>query len=259
MAPPPCRKANAITSAAPASEAIQNSGRWPLMGDGDCDQRGGDRQDAEHHAAMRSVDRLHAERHQQRKQDADANHRDHELSPQRARRKRPAQHNKKHQRTQAGDCRAHRGQRDRINGGNRKPCRRQGAAENHHADKTQQQTEAFARGMRRTWREWLSGLPPAYSQSHSVHMAAMRALSRCNTAPHQSKAREKQQGEHDVVEIPLAQSPIDPRAEPRADQRTRKRHQREPEQLRSTKPLAICTQRAAPSTVPLKIWKTPRR
>ena len=67
------------------------------MGDGDCHQRGRDRQDAEHHAAMRSVDRLHTERHQQRKKDADANHCDHELFPQRARRKWPAQHKKQHQ------------------------------------------------------------------------------------------------------------------------------------------------------------------
>ena len=129
-APPPCRSANAITKRRARERSDPEQRPWPLMGDRDCDQRGRDRHDPEHHAAMRGVDGLHAHRHQQRKQDGDADHRDHELRPQRARRQRAAQHDQQHQRTQPGDHRAQRGQCNRINGGNREPRRRQRAAKN---------------------------------------------------------------------------------------------------------------------------------
>ena len=76
-APPPWRNANAITSAAPATDARPR----PLVGDEEGDQRGGDRQHAQHHAAMRGVDGLDRERHQERKQDAHAEHRDRQLQP----------------------------------------------------------------------------------------------------------------------------------------------------------------------------------
>ena len=48
----------------------------PFMGDHDRDQGGRDRHDPEHHAAMRGIDGLHPHRHQERKQDGDAEHRD---------------------------------------------------------------------------------------------------------------------------------------------------------------------------------------
>ena len=56
----------------------------PLMGDHHGHQSGRDRHDSEHHAAMRGIDGLDPQRHQERKQDDDAEHRDHELRPQRA-------------------------------------------------------------------------------------------------------------------------------------------------------------------------------
>jgi hypothetical protein len=115
------------------------------MGDGDSDKRCGDRQNPQHHAAMRSVDPLHPQRHQKRKQDGDAYHGDHELRPQRAGRQLAAQHKEQRKRTQPGDRGAQRGQSNRINFRNRDPRRRQRAAEDRHADEAQQQAETLAR------------------------------------------------------------------------------------------------------------------
>ena len=172
----------------------------PLMGDGDGHQRGRDRQDAEHHAAMRGVDRLHAHRHQQRKQDADAEHGDRRAAATAraaaaagaaraaapastarqspcASRSAPPDRSRKPQAASPAACRR------------RSPCR---------------QSPATGRGARArngrhdcvvtTWRTWLPILPIGVQQSHSVHMAAMRALTRCNAAPHQSERRTETAG-----------------------------------------------------------------
>ena len=71
-APPPWRIANAITSAAPTMDAIQNSGfgrSWVMTTATSAVAIG---KNSEHDAAMRGVDGLHRERHQERKQHADA-------------------------------------------------------------------------------------------------------------------------------------------------------------------------------------------
>ena len=67
-APPPWRSANATTSAAPAIDAIQNSGfgRSWVIGTATSAVA---MEAPHHHAAMRSVDGLHRQRHQERKQD----------------------------------------------------------------------------------------------------------------------------------------------------------------------------------------------
>src|SRR5204862_2184907 len=72
----------------------------------------------------------------------------------------------------------------------------------------------------RRWREeWedmarlVIGFVLAGTATHSVHIAAMRALSRCNAAPHQAEPGKKQQAQHDVAEIPVAQPVVGPRAE----------------------------------------------
>jgi hypothetical protein len=53
----------------------------PFVGDRDRDQRGCDRQNPEHHAAMRGIDSSHRERHQEWKQHSHAQHHDRQLSP----------------------------------------------------------------------------------------------------------------------------------------------------------------------------------
>jgi hypothetical protein len=81
------------------------------MGDENGDQGGGDRERAHHHAAMRGIDGLNRNRHQERKQHADAERGDRELKPQPARRKRPPQHDQQRERTEPGDRDARRRQR----------------------------------------------------------------------------------------------------------------------------------------------------
>src|SRR5258705_11895943 len=66
----------------------------------------------------------------------------------------------------------------------------------------------------------------------SVNMAAMRALARSNSAPHQADARQEQQPEHDIAEIPIAERVIDSCAEPRTGQRSREGKQHEPDHVR---------------------------
>ncbi len=72
----------------------------PFVGDQDSDQRRRDRKNPQHHAAMRGIDGLHRQRHQQRKQNAYAQHCDHQLRPQPARRQRPAQREQQRERAQ---------------------------------------------------------------------------------------------------------------------------------------------------------------
>jgi len=51
------------------------------MGNDHGHERGGDRQNPEQHGAMRGIDGLHAERHQEWKQNAYAERRDRQLRP----------------------------------------------------------------------------------------------------------------------------------------------------------------------------------
>ena len=89
---------------------------------------------------------------------------------------------KQRQRAEPGDRGAQRGQRDRIDRRNRDARRRQRAAENRHADKAQQQAEAFARHRGLLMRQrkgghgarWLAALRACVQQICACRMAAMR-------------------------------------------------------------------------------------
>ena len=72
--------------------------------------------------------------------------------------------------------------------------------------------------------------PSAYSTA-ATRMAAMRASARAQAIPDENRAGEKQQPEHDVAKIPVAQRVIEPRAEPASDDRGRKGKQRKPQYL----------------------------
>jgi hypothetical protein len=84
------------------------------MRDNDRDHCSCDRQNPHHDAAMRGVDGLQRKRHQKRKQEAHAEHRNHEPRPQPAGWQWPAQYDQQQQRAQPGNRRAQRRHCDRI-------------------------------------------------------------------------------------------------------------------------------------------------
>ena len=128
---------------------------------------------------------------------------------------------------------------DRIDRRDRDPRRRQRAAEDRHADKTQQQPETFARQCRRghggtdsesthtntalrrcAWR------PCSDDRIHG--RVAIRNLGcRCCSRPADAPDRNSRPSTTSR-EIPVAQRVIDPRAEPRAEHRAGEGAQREP-------------------------------
>ena len=77
----------------------------------------------------------------------------------------------------------------------------------------------------------VSGFAHPRTEFYACRMAAMRSLSMADTAPHQSDAGQKQQPEHDVTKIPVAQAVIDSRAGPGAEYRSGESDQRQPERL----------------------------
>ena len=186
-APPPCRSANAITSAAPASDAIQNSGRgrsWVMT-------------TATRAVAIGMMPNTRppceastvctCERHQERKQHGDAQHRDHELRPQRARRQRPAQHQQQRQRAQAGDY----GTQRRSAPSDRSPIPRSASPAMCRRRSPCRQSPAADRGVRvkievrgRSWRDGLTALRLSVQQSTRCTWRPCAAISeQCRSTP----------------------------------------------------------------------------
>ena len=182
----------------------------PLMGDGDGDQRGGDRQHAQHHAAMRSIDpsaspsdiRSGNRMATQSIAIASCGHSARGGSGRRSTISSTSEHSPAIAVRSAGQC-------NRIDSRDRDPRRRQRAAEDRHADKAQQQTETFARDDEgEVMTRLVSGFAArAYSNLLGAH-GGHAQLPRSNAAPHQSDAGQKQQRQHDVVEIPVVQGVV---------------------------------------------------
>src|SRR4051812_20817474 len=74
----------------------------------------------------------------------------------------------------------------------------------------------------------VTGLAANRTAIQSVHMAAMHGSARCNAAPDEADAGQKQQAQHDVAKIRIAQRVIGSRTQPRADHRAGEGDQRQP-------------------------------
>ena len=200
------------------------------MGDGDGDQRGGDRENSQHHAAMRGVD-ASAPPSAIRNGNAMLTHSIAIAScgHSRARRQRPAQH--------ASSSRASTGRRSRCAARSarsdrsptprsaspaacrrRSPCRRSPATDR---DVRATAWDGMTSGSM-TWRDWLPVLPRAYSQLARCTWrpcAAQLGAMLLQTRPTPDR---NNSAEHDIPEIPVAQRVIGPRAEPGAGERAGK-------------------------------------